>query len=99
MKRLRELARRMWMFLRSGQFGRDLEEEMRLHLELREKQQRDAGLSEEEAHYLTRRQFGNATLLKEVSREMWGWNSLEQLIQDLRYGARQLRLNPGLALV
>jgi hypothetical protein len=28
-----------------------------------------------------RREFGNLTLVKEVMREMWGWNSLERLWQ------------------
>jgi len=99
MEWLNQLGRRVLMLLRRNQFDRDLDEEMRLHLELREKEQREAGLQPEEAHYAARRQFGNATLLKEVSREMWGWNSLEQLIQDLRYGARQLRLSPGFTTV
>jgi predicted permease len=99
MMTFREFARLLLIITKRSQFDRDLEEEMRLHLELREQEKREAGLSAEEARYRTRRQFGNATLLKEVSRDMWGWNSLEQLIQDLRYGARQLRLNPGLTLV
>ncbi|HEY6290405.1 MAG TPA: ABC transporter permease [Terriglobia bacterium] len=99
MGRLSEFGRQLLMLLGRKQFDRDLEEEMRFHLELREQEQRDAGLAPEEAHYAARRQFGNATSLKELSREMWGWNSIEQLIQDVRYGLRQLRRSPGFTAV
>jgi putative ABC transport system permease protein len=99
MEWLTQFGRRLLMLLRRRQLDQDLEEEMRLHLELREQEQMERGLAPDEAWYAARRQFGNPTLLKEVSREMWGWNSLEQFIQDLRYGLRQLRLSPGFAVV
>ncbi len=87
------------MLVRRRQFDADLEEEMRLHLEMREREQIEKGIAPEEAHYAARRQFGNATLLKEVSREMWGWNSLENLIQDVRYSVRMLAKNPGFTAI
>jgi putative ABC transport system permease protein len=46
-----------------------------------------------------RREFGNATLVKEVTRDMWGWRWLETFLQDLRYGLRQLHRNPGFTAV
>jgi len=37
--------------------------------------------------------------LREKSRDMWGWNWLENLVQDIRYGLRMLARRPGLAAV
>jgi putative ABC transport system permease protein len=87
------------MLLRRWQFDADLEEEMRLHRELREKEQIERGLSPEEARYAVSRQFGNPLVLREESRDMWGWNWLEDSFQDIRVGMRTLRKNPGFAAV
>ncbi|HST79996.1 MAG TPA: ABC transporter permease [Verrucomicrobiae bacterium] len=45
------------------------------------------------------RDFGNPTLLREQSEEVWGWGWLERLGQDIRYGFRILKRNPGFTLV
>ena len=99
MQWLTELGRRLVMLLRRQQFDRDLEEEMRLHRELREQEQIERGLSPEEAHYAAQRRFGNDLVLREESRDMWGWNWLENAVQDVRYAFRMLAKNPGFALV
>jgi putative ABC transport system permease protein len=88
-------GRRMLMLMQRGRFDADLEEEMRLHLELREQQKVAEGLSPKEAHYAVSRHFGNDRMLREESRDMWRWNWLETLLQDIRYGVRQLRRNPA----
>ena len=94
-----ELGRRLLMLFRRSQFDRDLEEDMRLHRELREQEQLEAGVALEEARYAARRRFGNEIVLREESRDMWGWNWLEYFVQDIRFGLRMLARNPGFTAV
>jgi len=95
----RALARRLGMLLRRERFDADLDEEMRLHREWREREEIERGLSSEEAHFATCRRFGNDLALREESRDMWGWNWLEYLVQDVRFGLRMLARNPGFTAV
>src|SRR5262249_40888159 len=93
------LWRRLISLLRRGRHEREMEEEMRFHLEMQIEQNLATGMAAEEASYAARRQFGNQTWLMEVSREMWRLNSIETLIQDLRYGARMLTKSPNYTLI
>lgn len=93
---------RVWQRLRnriSGRADRDLEREIRAHLELEAEDQQDAGLAPEAARYAAHRALGNTALVKEEVRDMWGWTRLEQLLQDLRIALRGARKNPGFAAV
>ena len=61
----------------------DLERELRSDLEFEEEEQRENGLSPEEAHYAARRAFGNTTLIREQIHDAWGWAAFERLSQDI----------------
>jgi hypothetical protein len=69
----------------------DLERELRSDLELETAEQQKNGLSPEEARYAAGRAFGNTSLVREEVREMWAWNSLEKLLQDVRYSLHMMR--------
>ena len=77
----------------------DLERELRSDLDLETAEQQERGLSAEEACYAAQRALGNAPLLKEEVRTMWGWSWLDGMGWDFRYGIRQLRRDLGLTAV
>jgi MacB-like periplasmic core domain/FtsX-like permease family len=76
----------------------DLERELRSDLELEEEERLESGISPEEARYAARRAFGNVTLIRERTRETWGWAPFEQLFRDFRHALRQLHKSPGFGL-
>jgi predicted permease len=94
-----ELARRIRMLWRKRQFDAELEEEIRLHLELLEQENLESGIAVEDARPLARRRFGNTTLLKEDIHMAWGWVWLEQFVQDVNYGVRAMLRSPGVTMV
>jgi putative ABC transport system permease protein len=94
-----QLWRRLLFYARRDRFDRELEEEMRFHLEMKAQENAEAEMELLEARYAARRQFGNQTLLLEVSRDMWSFRFLETLAQDMRYGLRMMIKNPGFTAV
>ncbi|HEV7521900.1 MAG TPA: ABC transporter permease [Candidatus Angelobacter sp.] len=74
---------------------RNLSDEMAEHLQEKVDELMSSGMSRQEAETAARRQFGNALLLEEHSREVWQWATVDAVLRDLKYAFRQLRLNPG----
>jgi hypothetical protein len=76
-----------------------LDAEIESHLEMARRDHEERGQSAEQAREAAGREFGNPDLVKEVTRDMWGWSSFERLEQDIRFGARMLLRNPGFTLI
>jgi predicted permease len=73
----------------------DLERELKSDLECEEAEQRERGLSSEEARYAALRAFGNPTLIRERTHATWSWSWLESFLRDVQYGFRGMRRNAG----
>ena len=72
---------------------------MRFHLEMKIQDNIEAGMSPSQARRAAYLQFGNRTLAREDSRELWGFGWLDRLGQDLRFGFRMLAKSPGFTAV
>jgi predicted permease len=77
----------------------DLSAEMAAHLQEKIDELVASGMSRAEATRAARREFGNAALLEERSREVWQWPSLESFFADIRFAFRMLRKSPGFTAV
>ncbi|MDB6037800.1 MAG: hypothetical protein JWM99_1641, partial [Verrucomicrobiales bacterium] len=99
MNLLKKIKLRFRALFQERKLDAEMDEEMRSHVELRTQQNIGAGMSAEEARYAARRQFGWMESIKETCRDQRSVNWIEQTVQDVRYGARMLRKNPGFTAV
>jgi macrolide transport system ATP-binding/permease protein len=92
-------TQRVWRgvqtLFRREKFVRELDDEIRFHLDEQIAENVAAGMNPDEARHAALRTFGNGTLLKEEAWRTWGWTWLEQLGQDARYAVRQMKKTPG----
>ena len=80
-------------------FERDMQEEMRMHMEHRVEDLVRSGTPRPEAYRLARIEFGSAESVKEECRSSSGFGLLDEIANDCRYTCRMLRKSPAFALV
>src|ERR1700733_2794375 len=92
--------RRLVQFLRRRRYWDGVRaREIESYLELETADNIARGMTPAEAASAARRKFGNSTLIREEMYHMNTISWLESIGQDVRYGARLLKTNPGFALV
>jgi putative ABC transport system permease protein len=74
-------------------------QELQFHLAMREQRLVESGVPPDEARRRARCELGNPTLLTERALESWRYRSMDTLIQDMRFGFRQMRRNPGFSAI
>ena len=95
MSRVRVAAARLRGLFKRKRLERELEDEVRFHLERLAEDNLQAGMYPAEARDAARRSFGAIEPMKESCRERWAFTLVETMAQDLRYAARTLRKSPG----
>src|SRR5262245_28970047 len=85
--------------LRKSEMERELEEELRYHIDRQTEQNIRLGMNPEEARYAARKAFGGVAQAKERSRDVRGVRWIEDMWQDLRYGGRMLMKQPSFTLI
>jgi predicted permease len=90
---------RLRSLIRRNRVERELDKELRFHLEQQIEENRQRGATGTEAHYAALRRLGHLAQIQEECRDMRRTNYIENLLQDLRYASRTLVNNPAFTAV
>src|SRR5262245_38700359 len=93
------LRARLRALVRRESVWRDIEEELRIHVEMETEAKIQRGMPQDEARAAALKSFGNLGRKTELGYDIRGGGWLETLRQDLRYGARRLWKRPGFTLI
>src|SRR5215813_2998838 len=96
---LRKLFHRLRASFRRGKIEREMERELRFHLEMETAKNVRRGMSDEEARRAAMRNFGGVEQVKEAYRDLSRFRLFEELWQDVRFSARLLLKQPGFLAV
>ena len=94
-----EFLLRMRSLFRREELNRDLDDELAFHLAQLSEKNHAAGMDATETRHAAQRQLGNPTSIKEDTRNLRTFPSVENFAHDLRYGSRTLIKTPLFALI
>jgi putative ABC transport system permease protein len=93
------LPLRLRSLFRKDRVEQELSDELRFHLEILTEETVGRGMTSKEARYTALRELGGVDQIKEECRDMRRVNYIENFLQDVHYGLRQLRRNSGFTAV
>lgn len=99
MSQLHMFRSRLLALFRKRSSDADLEAEIRAHLDALTQENIRRGMTLDAARHAARREFGGVEQMKEAHRDQRGIRLFDSCLQDLRFGIRVLRKNPGFTAV
>lgn len=94
-----KLLRRLAYLIRQRQLDAELAEELEFHRDMKQRELEAEGMSALDAHVRSRQAVGSPLLARESAHAVWVSRWIDDVLQDVRYGWRGLRRNPGVTLV